>query len=91
MLPDAIAGVRVEAGAHLGRIAGWTNRRGVAGVFWQHLERMLAGMPLCRPGRLRPSCRLGDPCPRDAWVGELAEFVLPEPDEASVVAIWNPR
>ncbi len=90
-LPESIAEIRSETGTHLERITGWTNRRGVAGVVWQHLERTLVGVSRCPADQPCPACRLGEPCPRDTWTASLADFVLPEPDEPSVVAFWNPR
>ena len=89
-LPDNIADLRVEVGASLPRITGKKGTRGVALVLWAHLESLLASVDRCPEDRPCPSCRVGEPCPRDTWHLSIAEFVLPEPDEKTATAFWNP-
>lgn len=89
-LPTTIAALR-GPGRGLPRIPGQSGRRGAALALCLWMEATLAAIDRCPPtGAPCPSCREGQPCPRDTWQLALAGSVLGSSTNEAT-NYWNTR
>jgi DNA polymerase III epsilon subunit-like protein len=88
-LPRSITELRAE-GPTVQRTPGQSGRRGVAIVLHSWLDGALSSMPRCPDDDPCPSCRLGEPCPRDVWPQSLVPSLF-DGRESAIEGFWNTR